>query len=113
MVRRWAELGLPDKPKLHMLMHLSHGTSVFKKGTAHGLSPDNVALSFGFWGFSPPSVDLWFDRIRWFGSPALTATWAEEGLNGNLKEVAAASHAAVFEVRCMREFNATRGARRP
>jgi len=54
VVRRWAELGLPDKPKLHMLMHLSHGTSVFKKGTARGLSPDNVALSFGFWGFSPP-----------------------------------------------------------
>ena len=52
-------------------------------------------------------------RIRWFGSPALTATWCEEGLNGNLKDVAAASHAAVFEVRCMTEFNATRGARKP
>ena len=34
-------------------------------------------------------------------------------MNGNLKDVAAASHAAVFEVRCMTEFNATRGARKP
>ena len=47
VLRRWQELGLPEKPKLHMLMHLSHGTPACNSASTPKL-PTILAAHCGF-----------------------------------------------------------------
>jgi hypothetical protein len=98
--RMWALCNLPQKPKLHNWQHLAVGIVgglEIRQHISHAIARDFMAYV---------QTD---NRIHFFGAPALTGTWHEEGLNRWLKAIAQCASSQVFHRRVLTEFNKAYG----